>query len=221
MEEFNKGVYDYIIATDEQSTEKLSEDYSSARGLDFKNVSAVVQMDLPSSLESYVHRSGRTGRGTDDGNVICLVSPKDESVFTRIREHLEASRLSLQEVQLPNDLLESFQYRCTDALRCATKAAVKEARLEEIKREMLASEKLKGYFTSNPKDLDALKHDQPLVRNQHRPYMKHVPLYLMPKAGATQPIGNVSFHKQSAGKRGRRQKAQVSDVIHKFFLTRM
>ncbi|MEG2936568.1 MAG: DEAD/DEAH box helicase, partial [Clostridium sp.] len=51
MQEFKKGAYRYLIATD-----------VAARGIDIDNISLVVNYDVPVLRENYVHRIGRTGR---------------------------------------------------------------------------------------------------------------------------------------------------------------
>ncbi|TLG80888.1 DEAD/DEAH box helicase [Vagococcus zengguangii] len=45
-----------------------------ARGLDFQEVDYVIHYDVPYGVESYVHRSGRTGRMNREGNVLTLLS---------------------------------------------------------------------------------------------------------------------------------------------------
>lgn len=49
-----------------------------------------------------------------------------------------------------------------DARRAVTKVAVREARLKEIKQEMLHSTKLKSYFEDHTRDLQLLRHDKSL-----------------------------------------------------------
>ncbi|EPX72306.1 ATP-dependent RNA helicase Mss116 [Schizosaccharomyces octosporus yFS286] len=53
-----------------------------ARGMDFPNVSQVVQIFSPSTLDDYIHRIGRTGRAGKDGESY-LVVPKQEQPFLR------------------------------------------------------------------------------------------------------------------------------------------
>jgi ATP-dependent RNA helicase DDX56/DBP9 len=53
--------------------------------------------------------------------------------------------------------LQSFKYRVEDSLRSVTRAAVREARATDIKRELLSSEKLRAHFEDNPNDKEALK----------------------------------------------------------------
>jgi ATP-dependent RNA helicase DbpA len=48
-----------------------------ARGLDVKDLSAVINFDLPYDPEMYVHRIGRTGRAGKEGLAFSLVSPED------------------------------------------------------------------------------------------------------------------------------------------------
>eukprot|EP00804_Cyclotella_cryptica_P000996 CCRYP_012353-RA/>CCRYP_012353-RA protein AED:0.31 eAED:0.31 QI:267/1/1/1/1/1/4/391/697 len=102
IEHFNVGNFDYLIATDEatdmrsqteqskgnandehsknkRSTGKSNKrrkrdgEYGVSRGLDFRGVSFVVNVDLPSSPESYTHRIGRTARGGANGVALTLL----------------------------------------------------------------------------------------------------------------------------------------------------
>ncbi len=56
-----------------------------ARGLDVKNLRHVVHYSLPIEIESYVHRSGRTGRNGEEGLVISLLDPTDFARLNRLR----------------------------------------------------------------------------------------------------------------------------------------
>ena len=103
IEHFNVGNFDYLIATDEatdvsgksqteaenDSGKKKSKksnkrrkrdgEYGVSRGLDFRGVSFVVNVDLPVSPESYTHRIGRTARGGANGVALTLLdSSKNE-----------------------------------------------------------------------------------------------------------------------------------------------
>src|SRR5882724_7469300 len=49
-----------------------------ARGLDVESVSHVINYDVPSAPEDYVHRIGRTGRAGNTGRAITIVTPVDE-----------------------------------------------------------------------------------------------------------------------------------------------
>lgn len=78
----------------------------------------------------------------------------------------------------------SFQYRIEDSLRSTTRGKIREARIRELKAEILRSQRLKNHFEDNPRDFDYLRHDKSLDRqassNNRSAHLKHVPEYLMP-----------------------------------------
>ncbi|VDO85056.1 unnamed protein product [Schistosoma curassoni] len=73
--------------------------------------------------------------------------------------------------------VDGFRYRAADVMRHITRKVVREARLKEIKLELLNSERLKGYFQDHIPDLEALRHDKPL-KHVAQPHLKDVPDYL-------------------------------------------
>ncbi|RMX03075.1 DEAD/DEAH box helicase [Corticibacter populi] len=73
LEAFKVGEVDLLICTD-----------VAARGLDIKDVPAVVNFDVPFHAEDYVHRIGRTGRGGASGLAITLATPHDERQLREI-----------------------------------------------------------------------------------------------------------------------------------------
>ncbi len=66
LNKFNNGVIDVLVATD-----------VAARGLDIKEVEAVINYDVPGKEDYYVHRIGRTGRAGKEGLSFTLASNKD------------------------------------------------------------------------------------------------------------------------------------------------
>lgn len=77
MNQFKKGQIKVLIATD-----------VSARGIDIPNVSYVVNYDLPEQEENYVHRIGRTGRGTHRGYAISFCSPPEKHLLEAIENYI-------------------------------------------------------------------------------------------------------------------------------------
>jgi ATP-dependent RNA helicase RhlE len=77
MQLFHKGEIKVLIATD-----------VSARGIDIPDVELVVNYDLPESPEYYVHRVGRTGRGTNKGQAISFCSKEERKMLATIEEQL-------------------------------------------------------------------------------------------------------------------------------------
>ena len=135
-------------------------EYGVTRGVDFVDVACVVNFDLPSSSRSYTHRVGRTARAGRTGMSLsfvvpaeewgknkivgCLESAKDdEVVFARIEREQAARGNAIKEYQFDMQHVEAFRYRMEDALRSVTRNAIKEARIKELKTEILNSEKLK------------------------------------------------------------------------------
>lgn len=77
MQQFRKGELQILIATD-----------VSARGIDIPNVEYVVNYDLPESSENYVHRVGRTGRGSNKGQAYSFCSTEEKEMLATIEENL-------------------------------------------------------------------------------------------------------------------------------------
>lgn len=78
MEEFRAGSCRVLISTD-----------VTARGIDVQHVSTVINFDIPSDKENYIHRSGRCGRYGRKGVVINLVAPNDMYLKKDLEEHWE------------------------------------------------------------------------------------------------------------------------------------
>jgi ATP-dependent RNA helicase RhlE len=66
VEGFRSGRYQVLVATD-----------VAARGLDIDGITHVVNFEVPSSRETYVHRVGRTGRAAATGTALTLVAPEE------------------------------------------------------------------------------------------------------------------------------------------------
>ncbi|MBJ8349622.1 DEAD/DEAH box helicase [Streptococcus zalophi] len=69
-----------------------------ARGLDIDDLAYVINYDLPSSKESYIHRSGRTGRMGKSGIVITLITHKEE--LRQLKKWADVSEVTLKSQQL-------------------------------------------------------------------------------------------------------------------------
>lgn len=199
--QFNQGLYDLLIASDEACLEqplqapkdinkgKRKKDHDSgvSRGIDFQCVSNVINFDFPADLESYVHRAGRTARGNDTGSVLSFVSVRERPLLDKVEKVLSQAtpaddQQPIKAYQFKIEEVESFRYRARDAWRAATRVAVREARLREIKQEVFNCKKLKGYFEDNPKELQALRHDKPLKTIKRQQHLADVPDYMIPPA---------------------------------------
>jgi len=92
MRRFRDGSADLLLATD-----------VAARGLDIKHLTHVVNFDVPSAPESYVHRIGRTGRAGAEGVAITLVEPRERSLLKNI-ERLTGRKIEVQALPTVADL---------------------------------------------------------------------------------------------------------------------
>jgi ATP-dependent RNA helicase RhlE len=97
LNKFKAGELKVLIATD-----------VSARGIDIASVDYVVNYDLPEQAENYVHRVGRTGRGTQKGLAVSFCSPEEKAVLEEIEAYIgkpiEVVKIS------PNDYSETLDF---------------------------------------------------------------------------------------------------------------
>ncbi|KAK2981223.1 hypothetical protein RJ640_030612 [Escallonia rubra] len=89
-----------------------------------------------------------------------------------------------------------------DVARSVTKVAIREARAQDLRNEILNSEKLKSHFQDNPKDLDLLKHDKVLSKKAPAPHLRDVPEYLLDPT--TKEASNIASKRASKGRMKRR-----------------
>lgn len=73
VDHFREGQFFYLICTD-----------IAARGVDFENITHVFHYDFPNGNETYVHRTGRTGRNGKEGISISFVTESEERAFTNV-----------------------------------------------------------------------------------------------------------------------------------------
>ena len=77
MDGFKMGHFRYLVATD-----------VAARGIDIDNVSLIINYDVPMEKESYVHRTGRTGRAGNQGKAIMFTTPLEEKYVKAIERYI-------------------------------------------------------------------------------------------------------------------------------------
>ena len=108
VNQLKSGKLDILVATD-----------VAARGLDVERISHVVNYDIPTDTESYVHRIGRTGRAGRSGDAISFVTPRERYLLKHIEK---ATRQPLTEMRMPSaddvntTRLARFDDKITEAL---------------------------------------------------------------------------------------------------------
>lgn len=94
MQRFRDRHMQLLIATD-----------VAARGIDVNNVTHVVNYSLPDEIESYTHRSGRTGRAGKTGVSICIVNSKEIGKIRQI-ERIIGKKFTKAELPTGFDVCE-------------------------------------------------------------------------------------------------------------------
>jgi ATP-dependent RNA helicase DeaD len=118
VNQLKSGKLDILVATD-----------VAARGLDVERISHVVNYDIPTDTESYVHRIGRTGRAGRSGDAISFVTPRERYLLKHIEK---ATRQPLAQMQLPTveDVNTTRLSRFDDAI---TEALGQTGRIERFR----------------------------------------------------------------------------------------
>jgi ATP-dependent RNA helicase DeaD len=78
MKQYRLGKLDTLVATD-----------IAARGIDVKNINAVINYDAPSDDDSYVHRIGRTGRAEQEGIAHTLIHLDEADLLRKMIKNLK------------------------------------------------------------------------------------------------------------------------------------
>ena len=122
MQMFRTEKADILVATD-----------VAARGLDIDHVSHVINFDLPTAAEVYVHRIGRTGRAGREGVAITLISPREQR-FLQFVERLTKQTVEIGKLPSEADLRK----RRLEAAKDTVRTRIAAGDLDEM-RELVAS----------------------------------------------------------------------------------
>ncbi|MHA6165360.1 DEAD/DEAH box helicase [Bacillus mojavensis] len=131
MNEFKRGEYRYLVATD-----------VAARGIDIENIALVINYDLPLEKESYVHRTGRTGRAGNQGKAISFVAPFEKRFLTEIEDYIG---FGIQTLEAPSQ--EEIAKKKPDFLaKLKDRPKIKKDKSEELNKDIM-----KLYFNGGKK----------------------------------------------------------------------
>jgi len=126
VQRLKSGDLDIVVATD-----------VAARGLDVERIGHVINYDVPTDTESYVHRIGRTGRAGRSGEAILFIAPRERGLLNAIER---ATRQKIEPMELPSvqsvnaTRVGKFKQQVLDALGRGDAAPYREI-IESIERE--------------------------------------------------------------------------------------
>ncbi|CAD5235054.1 unnamed protein product [Bursaphelenchus xylophilus] len=218
INEFNEGKFQYIIASEikdvgedqgeqkKKKKQRIKHDKESgvSRGIDFHFVSNVINFDFPPTLDHYIHRVGRTARGFNKGTAISFVTESEKKIFNEVKEEIneQVGEEVIQPYEVRMEDFDSFLIRSREVLSAITKTVIREARLDEIKKELLASKRLEAYFSKNPREKSVLENDRKMfVLNLHSTGIADVADYMVPKALKGRDFSEPNFERPVRRKR--------------------
>ena len=91
LDGFRDGTFQILVATD-----------IAARGIDVTRISHVINYDIPSTPEAYIHRIGRTGRATRSGEAFTLITGEDKDMVRAINRIIGS--------EIEQRILSTFDY---------------------------------------------------------------------------------------------------------------
>jgi ATP-dependent RNA helicase RhlE len=109
---FKNGKVPVIVATDVL-----------ARGIDIKEVSIIINYDVPNNTDDYIHRIGRTGRYDKSGIAITFVTQRDNRKFSDI-ERIKGNKL--KKINIPNDFDDNSDFSWEEEFKGGRSAGKKD-----------------------------------------------------------------------------------------------
>jgi ATP-dependent RNA helicase DeaD len=170
---FKEGRLRYLVATD-----------VAARGIDVEGLPLVVHMGIPTQMEGYIHRSGRTGRAGAKGTSLALVGWKESRILLAWSRR-GGLKLDWRSVPTPAEIAASQDTR----VLTAAQGAVTPALMDEAKRLLRSGDAVKlvagllglaragrstGYEVPNEPLKTGLKRDHPSSAKpfEKKPYQR-------------------------------------------------
>jgi ATP-dependent RNA helicase DeaD len=165
MGRLRAGTADLLVATD-----------VAARGLDIDQLTHVINYDVPSAPEAYVHRIGRVGRAGREGVAITLAEPREQRQLANI-ERLTKAKITIETVPTVADLrarqLEATRVALHDAITAGdldTFAPLVDSLADEFDHADIALAAVKLLHEASGVNLDET--DIPEAKSRKDPYKK-------------------------------------------------
>lgn len=156
---FKSGKYPVLVATD-----------IAARGIDVEALGHVVNFDVPTMPEDYIHRVGRTGRAEATGDAFTFIAPDEEADLRNIERAIGR--------RLPRVIVPDFDYKARPEGRLEVPLAERIAAIRAKKAEDRARAKAKA-------ERRAANEAAEQERKQARPQPRQAASHSRPKPSAT------------------------------------
>ncbi len=186
MGRLKSGTADLLVATD-----------VAARGLDIDQLSHVINYDVPSAPEAYIHRIGRVGRAGREGVAITLAEPREHRLMKNI-ERVTKQRFEIEKVPTIADM----RAKRMELLR----GSIRELLIED---ESEIAESYRVVVESLSDEFDPMEIAMAAVRLAHINDVDDVDpveipdAELRPAGGGAKAKGQKKFERGPKGKRGR------------------
>ncbi|MEC2072756.1 DEAD/DEAH box helicase [Alkalihalophilus marmarensis] len=131
MDRFKEGAFRYLVATG-----------VAGRGIDVADINLVINFDVPTEKENYVHRIGRTGRAGKKGKAVTLVTPSEYGYIDDIEDFIGE-----QITRVPRPIKEEVR----KAVKAFQNKLEKRPQLKENKAKNLNQDIMKLYFNGGKK----------------------------------------------------------------------
>eukprot|EP00878_Enallax_costatus_P005816 GHUV01006103.1.p1 GENE.GHUV01006103.1~~GHUV01006103.1.p1 ORF type:complete len:892 (+),score=345.95 GHUV01006103.1:153-2828(+) len=148
LEKFRQGEVAFLLATD-----------VAARGLDILGVQVVLNFDAPRTLETYLHRIGRTARAGAQGVAVTLVGDDDRVL---LKEVVKKGKVQLKQRLVPSDAIKRWQATVEGA----------EADVEQVLREEREEAYLRKAEMEAKKAENLLEHESEIFSRPARTWFQ-------------------------------------------------
>ena len=141
-----------------------------ARGIDIKEVSIIVNYDVPNNTDDYIHRIGRTGRYDKSGIAITFVTKRDSRTF---REIMDIEGNKIKKISLPKNFNEKSEFSWEEDFRNSGKSDKKsDKKADQQKKDSGKQNKDSGKQNRTKRQPEQKKDELSDQKNQSKPAPK-------------------------------------------------
>ena len=148
LEKFRNHEFAYLVATD-----------VAGRGLDIVGVEVVINYDAPPSIDTYLHRIGRTARAGAEGKAVTFITDANRAL---LKEVLDATRQKLTNRIIPAEAIDYF----------SRQLQLHQRHLNLIEKEEMAEEKLSRAEMEVDRARNVIEHEKEILSRPPRTWFQ-------------------------------------------------